>query len=180
MATVVDMGDLVVDTGEGAWGAATATFSADRRYRYLLTRSWDEALPTVNFVMLNPSTADAFELDPTNRRCVGFARRWGYGSMVTTNVFAWRSTDPKGVRTPNDPVGPANDAFLVESARSADLVVAAWGVHAETGPLRGRGAQVRALLDGAGVALHVLRLTKGGHPAHPLYLPAASDPESWR
>ena len=121
--------DLVVDTAEGAWGAATATFSADRRYRYLLTRTWDPALPTVNFVMLNPSTADALELDPTNRRCVGFAQRWGYGSMVTTNVFAWRSTDPKGLRTPNDPVGPVNDAFLVESARSAALVVAAWGVN---------------------------------------------------
>ena len=167
---------MFVDESDGEWGHATATFSDDRRHRYLLTRTWDVALPTVNFVMLNPSTADAFVLDPTNRRCVGFARAWGYGSMVTTNVFAFRSTDPKGLRAVDDPVGPANDESIVEAARNADLVIAAWGVHAE---LHGRGDAVRELLATSGVEPRVLRLTKDGHPGHPLYLPADSIPVRW-
>lgn len=158
---------MIVDEHEGEWGRATATFSADRRHRYLLTRTWDDRAPIVNFVMLNPSTADAFVLDPTNRRCVGFAKSWGYGSMVTTNVFAWRSTDPMGLRAADDPVGPDNDRAILDAARRADLVIAAWGVHGELG---GRGEFVRATLVGAGVPLHVLGCTKGGHPRHPLYL----------
>lgn len=167
---------LVVDEATGDWGRATATFSADRRHRYLLTRHWSSSASRVNFIMLNPSTADAFTLDPTNRRCVGFAREWGFGGLVTTNVFAWRSTDPKGLRVPEDPVGPANDEFIIESARSCELVVAAWGVHAVLGD---REAQVRSLLREAGVEAHVLRLTKQGHPGHPLYVAADTRPVAW-
>lgn len=170
------MDGLIVDTSSGDCGLASATFSNDRRYRYLLTRTWDESLPTVNFVMLNPSTADAFSLDPTNRRCVGFARSWGYGALVTTNVFAWRSTDPRGLREPDDPVGPGNDSFLQRAARDADLVVVAWGVHASLG---GRGARVQELLVGAGITAHALRVTKQGHPGHPLYVSAETVPVQW-
>lgn len=166
----------VVDEAVGEWGRATAVFSPDRRHRYLLTRTWDDTLPSVNFVMLNPSTADAFALDPTNRRCVGFAQSWGFGAMVTTNVFAFRSTDPKGLRAVVDPVGPGNDDAIVEAATSCDLVVAAWGVHASIG---GRGDAVRALLAEHGVALDVLRLTKDGHPGHPLYVPGSTRPTPW-
>ncbi len=171
----------VVDETDGEWGRATATFSPDRRYRYALTRQWAagdvESPRFVNFVMLNPSTADAFALDPTNRRCVGFARDWGFDGLITTNVFAWRSTDPRGLRDAVDPVGPDNDRHLIEAALRAELVVAAWGVHAA---LDGRGATVRHLLAGTGVAPHVLRLTKDGHPGHPLYVPASTEPVPWR
>ena len=81
------MAGVVTDEEIGEWGRASATFSDDRarRYRYLLTRTWDASLPVVNFVMLNPSTADAFVLDPTNRRCVGFARDWGFDGLVVTD-----------------------------------------------------------------------------------------------
>jgi hypothetical protein len=122
----------------------------------------------VNFLMLNPSTADAFALDPTNRRCVGFAQRWGFGGLVTTNLFAFRSTDPKGLRGATDPIGSDNDTAIVHAARSAELVIASWGNH---GTYRGRGEQVSDMLHRAGVALHHLRRTRAGHPAHPLYLP---------
>jgi hypothetical protein len=151
-------------------------FSTDRVHRYLLTRTWDASLPTVNFLMLNPSTADAFQLDPTNRRCVGFAQAWGYGSMVTTNIFAFRSTDPAGLRTAIDAVGPANDDAIVEAAVAADLVIAAWGTHGE---LQGRSDAVRELLRKAEVSLHVLRLTKAGHPGHPLYVAGDTVPTLW-
>ena len=62
------------------------------------------------------------------------------------------------------------------SATRADLVVCAWGVH---GRLHDRAAAVRDLLAGAGVRPHVLRLTRDGAPAHPLYLPAALTPIGW-
>ncbi len=126
--------------------------------------------------MLNPSTADAFQLDPTNRRCVGFAQAWGYGSMVTTNIFAFRSTAPAGLRTAADAIGPENDDAILSAATSADLVIAAWGTHGE---LQGRGDEVREMLVGAGIALHALRVTKAGHPGHPLYVAGDTLPTTW-
>lgn len=166
---------VITETASGEWGAASATFSADRVFRYTLTRTWDPDGPVVNFLMLNPSTADAFALDPTNRRCVGFAQVWGFGRLVTTNIFALRSTDPKGLRDAADPVGPRNDTIILDAARSADLVVAAWGNH---GAFLDRGAQVAGILHAEGLTPHHLRLTSAGHPAHPLYLPGDLRPIS--
>jgi uncharacterized protein DUF1643 len=77
----------------------SATADVRGAYRYSLTRVWDEALPTITFVLLNPSTADDQQLDPTLRRCVSFAKREGYGGMITLNLYAFRATDPK-VRPP--------------------------------------------------------------------------------
>ena len=171
----VPVGD-VVDVEMGPWGLATATFNAQRTHRFRLSRVWAENGGRVNFLMLNPSTADAFKLDPTVRRCVGFASDWGAGALEVTNIFALRSTDPAGLRQVDDPVGKGNDAAIVAAACAADIVVAAWGVH---GAYRGREAQVRALLDEAGVDLRVLRLTKHGHPGHPLYVPAATMHQVW-
>lgn len=192
---------LVVDTTLGAWGLATAVFSPCRTWRYRLSRVWDPIGARVNFVLLNPSTADAFALDPTVRRCVGFARAWGFGAVEVTNCFALRSTDPRRLRAsaspagadpvgPDptgadptgadpigpDPIGPDNDAAVVAAARAADLVVAGWGVHAA---LNGRDRAVRTLLADAGVALACLRVTKDGHPRHPLYVPGTASPQPW-
>jgi len=126
--------------------------------------------------MLNPSTADAFQLDPTNRRCVGFAQAWGYGALVTTNIFAFRSTNPAGLRTTNDAVGPENNEAILTAAKNADLVIAAWGTHGE---LQERGNAAREMLTEAGSALHMLRLTKAGHPGHPLYVAGDTQPMRW-
>jgi len=164
----------VVDTTNGAWGVATATFTSDRSHRYRLSRIWDPMLPRVNFVMCNPSTADALVLDPTVRRCMGFAVAWGMGSCEVTNIFALRSTDPSALYANSDPIGPDNDTAILSAAAGADLVVAAWGVH---GAHRDRGLHVRGLL--AEIELSVLRTTKGGHPNHPLYLPHYLSPYPW-
>jgi hypothetical protein len=126
--------------------------------------------------MLNPSTADAFQLDPTNRRCVGFAQAWGYGALVTTNIFAFRSTNPAGLRTADDAIGPENNEAIVTAAKNADLVIAAWGAHGE---LQDRGNAVHQMLGKAGVPLHMLRLTKAGHPGHPLYISGDTLPTLW-
>lgn len=156
---------------------AGARFSPDRRWRTLLWRCWDERRPVVNFIMLNPSTADEVRLDPSCSRARDYAARWGYGALLVTNVFAWRSTDPAVLASIEDPVGRGNDAAIVRAARRAQFVVCAWGNH---GALFGRSAQVRARLREAGIALHVLRLTGRGEPAHPLYLPGTLRPRRWR
>ena len=162
-----------IDVAEGVWGLATATFDVTRTWRYRLSRIWGEG-QRVNFIMLNPSTADAFKVDPTVRRCLGYARAWGAGSLEVTNVFALRSTDPKALYGYYDPVGQDNDEAIVAAAKAADLVIAAWGVH---GAHNGREGEVRKLL--AGVEVHTLAFSRDGHPRHPLYLAADLKPMVW-
>ena len=157
----------------------SAVLSPCRRWRYSLTRDRaDWAVPESGYVMfigLNPSTADETEDDPTIRRCLRFAADWGYTGLVMANLFAWRATDPADMKAAADPVGPDNDQHLVQLARGARVIVAAWGVH---GTHMGRDEVVKALPRIAG-RLHHLRLTKDGHPGHPLYLPASLVPTPW-
>jgi hypothetical protein len=80
----------------------------DSIYRYHLSRSWESSSPLVAFVMLNPSTADAHQDDPTLRRCIGFAQRWGYGRRAGVNRCAYRATNPAVLRQVADPVGADN------------------------------------------------------------------------
>jgi hypothetical protein len=161
-----------------------AVFSPDERYRYALGRplytSPGFTQPKgriVAFVMLNPSTADADQDDPTVARCVKYAHRWNASHLVVANAFAYRSTDPEQLRAAGvEPVGRDNDAVIAAIARAADLVVCAWGVH---GKLRDRGKAVRQLLEAHGARPHLLRLTKHGHPQHPLYLRGDLQPVPW-
>ena len=146
-----------------------AVFSACRRWRYLLWRRWDPAAPIANFLMLNPSTADEWKLDPSCTRARLYAERWGYGSLIVTNLFGWRATDPKEMRGVRDPIGRGNDRAILRAARESQLVVCAWGNH---GAHLGRSQRVLALLRDAGVPLHALRVNDCGEPAHPLYLPS--------
>ncbi len=151
-----------------------ATFSPCRKYRYTLFRNWHSLSDkgVVMFVGLNPSTADETNDDPTIRRCIGYAKNWGYSGIVMTNIFAYRATDPKDMKAISEPVGEENDQALKDQAARAGIVIAAWGAH---GAHLARGEYVRALLP----ELHYLRLTKDGHPGHPLYLPAKLKPAPW-
>lgn len=149
-----------------------AIFSPCRTYRYALWRSWGGATGYAMFVGLNPSTADETQDDPTIRRCIAFAKAWGYGGLLMTNLFAYRATDPRVMKAAPDPVGPENDKVLRAMARGAGVIVAAWGAN---GTHRGRDATVRELLP----ALHCLALTKDGHPGHPLYLKKTLTPVLW-
>jgi hypothetical protein len=152
----------------------SAIFSPCRTYRYTLERIWwpmDKHV--VAFLGLNPSIADEIQDDPTVRRCLGYAKSWGYGRMMMLNIFAFRATDPRVMKTSSDPVGPENDTFLLNSAKRSTLVVCAWG---NDGAYRGRSRQVVEMLLEAGVELMCLRLTKQGEPGHPLYLPKNLQP----
>ena len=152
---------------------AGAKFSSCRRWRYLLWRCWDARKPAANFLMLNPSTADEFKLDPSCTRARNYAERWGFGAVQITNIFAWRATDPEEMKGVKDPVGRANDAAILEAARKAKIVVCAWGNHGEH---LGRGKKVLAMLLHHRLPIHCLRLNSAGHPAHPLYLPGTLTP----
>jgi hypothetical protein len=155
-----------------------ARISLDGRYRYWLTREWQEedAMNPLVVIGLNPSTADETKDDPTIRRCIQFAKDWGHDSLTMLNLFAFRSTDPMALREAQDPVGPENDEFI-RALCECSRVLAAWGVH---GTLDGRDAVVRKMLrEVRGARVQVLGLTKDGHPKHPLYIAAATQPEDW-
>lgn len=151
---------------DGAAMEKGAHFSKSRVYRYALWRIWDRDKPAVMFVGLNPSTADENVDDPTIKRCISFARDWGYGSLYMLNLFAFRATKPKDMKKAVDKVGWDNDAALKKYASKCDEIVAAWGVN---GSLEERNRFVcdKVLFD---FQLMCLVKTKDGHPKHPLYV----------
>mgnify|MGYP003440183026 FL=1 len=168
----------------------SARMSEDGRYRYDLTRSWanpssdpGDFARTAAFIMLNPSTADGTEDDPTVRRCIGFARDHGCSALRVANLFAWRATDPDMLLAAHldgeDIVGPENGSAIDEVVSVAritrGIVICAWG--AGPAPLRGLMAERARLLPEA--ALHCLGTTKSGQPRHPLYLPASATAVRW-
>ena len=139
-----------------------AIFSKDRIYRYLLVREWDKALPAVMIVGLNPSTADETNDDPTIRRCIGFAKRWGYGKLFMTNLFGFRATHPKDLRAFEKPVGENNDSWMKKISSRVDKIVLAYGNH---GRHKNRHEEILRLIEDP----YCIKVTKAGFPAHPLY-----------
>lgn len=174
----------------------TATFSPDGLHRYTLTRQWG-AGPVCVFVMLNPSTADGSEDDPTIRRCRGFAQALGAGSLHVVNLYSYRATNPDdlydargaGIRLN----GEAADDAIIDAARLAAIsgtlggpvvpAIAAWG--AGPAPLnrlalhRDRIAYVADVFLRFAGGMAALGTTKAGQPRHPLYLPGAARPSRW-
>jgi len=151
---------------------SAAAFSECRRWRWWLERRWDgRPLATAGFgvvIGMNPSTADLEVDDPTVAGCVWRARyHWGLPALVMLNAFAYRATDKKRLLEMEDPVGAENDATIAHYARSAAVVVVAWGQPPK--PLAGRGAAVAALLRGMGVQPLCFGVNGDGSPKHPLY-----------
>lgn len=160
------MSTLIVERVAGLiFTEAAATFSPCRTWRYRLERTWNPDGPRMLWVMLNPSTADAFQLDPTVRRCMTFAKRDGYGSIEVVNLFALRSPDPKALYVHADPVGPDNEDQIRDACAAADLVVAAWGTHAAR--LAETVANMPPVVEDAAPELWCLGRTKDGSPIHP-------------
>lgn len=151
-----------------------AFISDCKRYRWWLLRKWAGG-DQVNFVMLNPSTADAFEDDATVRRCVGFAKRWGYGSLIVTNLYGFRATNPTTLRLIDDPVGDHNDRNIDNCATNANMVVCAWGNHA--GMTRAKA--VVELVKKANNNVVAFGITQKGQPLHPLRLPYSQQLQSY-
>lgn len=171
MRNLVEINDIIGGDGD------TAVISDCGRYRYFLRRgTWRVGM--VCFICLNPSTADATKDDATVRRLRGFAEDWGYSGFCLVNLYAWRATqfdiaskDKAGTVDDRRYIGEENDMWLERAAARCYLAVAAWGGKA--GKLRASNVAAALKMDG----LHCLRLTKSGHPAHPLYLPRTCKPK---
>lgn len=148
-----------------------AELSLCRTWRYALWRQWEEQGDTnsVMFIGLNPSTADEVEDDTTISKCIGFARRWGYGGIYMLNLFAYRATDWKLMIAASDPVGSENDKALADYGSRTTLVIAAWGGVISIRDRRRLQweSRVSQVLKCVGKSVHCLGKTKDGSPLHP-------------
>ncbi len=169
----------------------TALISECGSYRYSLERltyqrqpfgmDHSEPLRTVLWIMLNPSTADAREDDPTIRRCMGFSERWGFDRMLVGNLFAYRCTDPAGLNFAQqegfDIVGPRTNEVLMQLAEQAEMVVLGWGANGVR--WAHRGAWVAKNITPIAPAMFMLARTANKQPGHPLRLPYESELQPW-
>lgn len=163
-----------------------------RNYRYTLWREWTTQADLLNpptsrsgrwpdnsyamFIGLNPSTADETKDDQTIRKCIGFAKRWGFSALCMTNLFAWRARQPEDMKRVENPSGEDNQHHLLQCASEAGIIIAAWSKH---GSYRNQDLIVMQWLDGIGATLHCLRLNADGSPEHPLYVPYEVTPKPY-
>lgn len=160
----------------------SAILSPCGKYRYRLTRDFGMVgVDTCCFIMLNPSTADAEQDDPTIRRCIGYAKALGCGELTVVNLFAYRSTDPDALYalSKQDAIGPENDRHIAEACNASHIIICAWGNH---GKHLGRADDVLKLIRAQqGARPMALKVNpKSGQPAHPLYLKADARPMEFR
>lgn len=155
-----------------------AIISPCGQFRYRLWRRWSSNVNPITFIMLNPSTADAEQDDPTIRKCIGFAKRLGQGAIEVVNLYAYRATKPAELKAAGWPKGPENDRHILDACKdSRDAVICAWGANA-----RGmdRPRAVLDLLRTSGIRPMALALTDDGIPRHPLYIPYDAAPVALR
>ena len=153
-----------------------AGISRNGKYRYWLRRCVCEVNndKILLFIMLNPSTADATDNDPTIEKCIKFARRWDFGILEVVNLFALRATDPSAIRLVPEPIGPNNDDEIKAAVSRVNKIVCAWG---NDGAYLNRSTDLRELLSS--YRLHYLELNKNGEPRHPLYMKDDALPVRW-
>lgn len=153
-----------------------AEFSDCGRYRRTLWRAWLGGRGEVLFIGMNPSTADAEVDDPTVRREIGFAQRWGFSRLIKCNLGDYRATHPRDLpRVPEEACTEANLEAIKTHAIYADLVVMAHGVP--PAPLRETASIVAKMIrEEAGQEMVCLGLTKEGFPKHPLYVRGDTSP----
>lgn len=174
---------MIVDEGPAG---ARATFSEDRTLRYTLERTVQGM--TGGRVLaacgLNPSTADAFKMDPTCTRETGFARAWGCEIYFKVNAYSWKDTHPRGLwlatKRGDDIVGPHNDEMIEIALRlvkqRGGVALACWGVYA-------RADRVKRLVEIAsevGIEWQCIGTNQDGSPKHPLYAKRGLTPVPWR
>lgn len=164
---------------QAAKPSSAARFSEDGAYRYHLTRLWNDELPALGWLMLNPSKAGALDGDLTVCKVVGFSQRFGYGSSEVANMFAYVETDSdafaekaaRGV----DVVGPENDVYVEAMIATLPKVVVAWGASGRFPGKQARVAEVRAMFERYGQTPYCLGVTAGGEPRHPSRLAYATE-----
>jgi hypothetical protein len=150
-----------------------AILDTKREYRYMLERQWgDHNDNFVNFVLLNPSTANETKDDPTIKACIKFAQNLKFDGFYVTNLFAFRTKSPEILKQSESPVGSKNNEFIKKYACKSKLVVVAWGNH---GKFLNRDKEVLEILSKIKTP-HCLAITKSGSPKHPLYIKRNTKP----
>jgi len=144
----------------------TCVLNATRTHRYLLSHVWDECIPPMVWIMLNPSIANANQNDPTFSRCLHHSRQREAGGTVVVNLFALIATDHRKLINHPDAVGKFNDLVLTTLIPPNPWLVCAWGASKFAEP---RAVAVTQLL--ANYPMWCLGTNENGSPKHPLYLP---------
>ena len=145
-----------------------AVMSKCCKYRYSLSREWNKDKKKVLFIMLNPSKADDKIDDPTVKRCIFFAKNWGFGGLMIGNLFAYRTTYPKELFKTKNPVGKDNLKFLKRMIKNSNLTICAWGNKQGSPPI-----YLRELSE-----LYYLKLLADRKtPGHPLRLRKDTKPK---
>lgn len=146
----------------------SAIFDKDMKYRYSLKREWDSAKDKVVFILLNPSLADDKEDDRTTKRCINFAKKFGYGSLEIVNLFAYITPYYKEIKDldKGEAIGGENRNYLIRALNSASKIIAAWG---ENGTIHQRHKEIEELLNGYDIDC-LGDTNRDGYPRHPLYL----------
>lgn len=144
-----------------------AELSKCRTYRYVLWRKWGNVNSAL-FIGLNPSTADEINDDLTIKKCVGFAKRWGFGGIYMLNLFAFRATDPIDMIRADEPIGPDNDIALTKYSQKSQIVVACWGsISTQYRPRLCWQTRIGQVQKAIGRTMVCLGKTKDGSPRHP-------------
>jgi len=152
---------------------SSAVISDCGKYRYRLDRHIDNSENgiIIAYFGVNPSTADADIDDATVRKWRGFTKKNGGSRFLVGNVFAFRSTDVKGLAGAEDPVGVLNESYLYQISREADVLVPCWGnIGKVPKSLRWQFRRTMELLRKTGKPIKIFGLTKNGSPKHPLML----------
>ena len=141
-------------------------------YRYILGTRGENPLICIG---INPSTAQPGDLDNTLKSVERIALGNGYDSFIMFNVYAQRATDPDAMeKTCNLSLHRENmEAFrYVLSISKAPAVWAAWGTIIEKREYLSDCLQDMIAIGKEYGAkwLCAGKVSKKGHPHHPLYL----------
>lgn len=146
---------------------ATGTAFIEGNHRYSLSRVWDNKLPSVMFIGVNPSRADAVYNDATIIRCINFAKTWGYGSLWFGNLYSYRTPYPSElVKNIATAYNQETEAELEKMIIRCDRIICAWGSWAF---IKERSKEVLAMVM-QHKAPYCLGVNQDGQPKHPLYL----------
>jgi hypothetical protein len=154
-----------------------AVFSDDEKYRYVLSRDWNENGNIIVWIMLNPSIGDDTKLERTTAGCMKRSLAWNFSGMVVINLFAYIATNPNELKQVKDPIGDLNNGFISGIGRDAPdntVFVAAWG---NNGNFMNRDKEVVEMLQNRD--LYCLGITQEGNPRHPLHMSHSIRPELW-
>ena len=139
-----------------------ATFSEDGNHRLKLWRIWDENLPIIMFIGLNPSTANSSSDDPTIRRIKRFTSDWGYGGFYMMNLFTQITPYPKELKLNSFKELHENRVRIRELNEECKITVCCWGNFKQAAI---EGEYCKCMEKS-----HCLGMNKNGSPKHPLYL----------